>query len=115
MNNFKNLGVEMCSNTKWYEQINSITQKTRKTIYIMREFRDTLNKKDSRSIYSTLIKPLISCGTMGWGRGGSYDNALSRLQTSQNILIKIVLNKDETYRTKVLYEDINVLNINNLY
>jgi len=98
---------------KWNEQINSITQKTRKMIYIMREFRDILNKKDLRLIYLALIEPKISYGIIGWG--GSYDNALSRLQTSQNTLIKIALNKEKTYHTKQLYEDFNVLNIKNLY
>lgn len=77
MNNFKYLGVEICSNKKWNEQINSITQKTRKTIHIMREFRDILNKKDLRLIYLALIEPIVSYRVIGWR--GSYDNALSRL------------------------------------
>jgi hypothetical protein len=98
---------------KWNEQINSITQKTRKIIYIMREFRNILNKNDLRLIYLALIEPIISYGIIG--RGGSYDNALSRLQTSQNTLIKIALNKNKTYHTKQLYEEFNVLNIKCLY
>lgn len=113
VNNFKYLGIEMCSNMKWHDQINSLTQKTRKMIYIMREFRDILNKKELRLIYLALIEPIISYGIIGWG--GSYENALSRLQTTQNTLIKIALSKDKTYNTEQLYEDFNVLDIKKIY
>jgi len=70
----------MCSNMKWHDQINSLTQKTREMIYIMREFRDILNKKELRLIYLALFEPIISYGIIDWG--GSYENALSRLQTT---------------------------------
>lgn len=66
MNNFKYLDIDMCENMEWIEQINSITQKTRKMIYIMREFRDILNEKDLRLIYLTLIEPIISYEIISW-------------------------------------------------
>jgi len=56
----------MCSNMKWHDQINSLTQKTRKMIYIMREFQDILNRKELRLIYLALIEPIISYGIIGW-------------------------------------------------
>lgn len=40
MNNFKYLGIEMCSNMKWNDQINSITQKRQKN--------DLLNERISK-------------------------------------------------------------------
>jgi len=61
MNNFKYLGIEMCSNMKWNEQINSMTQKTRKMIFIMREFRDILNKKDLRVKVNLLSTDSTKC------------------------------------------------------
>lgn len=56
-----------------------------------------------------MIEPIVSYEIIGWR--GSYDNALSRLLTSQNTLIKIALNKDKKYNNKQLYEDFNVLNM----
>lgn len=60
VNNFKYLGIEMCSNMKWHDQINSLTQKIRKMIYIIREFRNILNKKELRLIYLALLEPIVS-------------------------------------------------------
>lgn len=45
MNNVKHLGVEMCLNMKWNEQINSTTQNTGKIINIMREFKVSSERK----------------------------------------------------------------------
>jgi len=63
MNNIKYLDREICSNMKWNEKINLITQKIIKKkwfIGIMKEFRDILNKKDLRFVYLALMEPIIS-------------------------------------------------------
>jgi uncharacterized protein (UPF0128 family) len=50
------------------------------------------------------------------GRGEHYyDNVLMQLQKCQNLINRVAIKKDWKYATKKLYEDFNVLNINNLY
>jgi len=85
--NCKYLGIEMCSDMKWINQITSVTNKLKKMIYIMKELREILPPKDIRTKYLTLFEPLVSYGIIGWG--GAYNNALLPLQKCQNTILGV--------------------------
>jgi len=111
--NYKYLGIEMCHDMKWKNQIINTTNKLRKMIFIMKSLCEILDCKDIKLIYLTLFEPLIAYGIIGWG--SAYDNVLSRLQKCQNTIIRVACNKQWRYPTKQLYEEFNVLNIYKLY
>lgn len=69
--------------------------------------------KEIKYIYLSLFESIITYGIIGWG--GAYDNVLMQLQKCQNSIIRVATEQDWRYPTKKLYEDFNVLNINNLY
>lgn len=50
---------------------------------------DILSENDLRLIGLALIEPIISYEIIGWR--GSFDNVISRLHTSQNLLICVGL------------------------
>jgi len=111
--NFKYLGIEMCSDMKWINQITSVCNKLKKLIYIIKQLRDILPPKDIRIFYLALVESEITYGLIGWG--GAYDNVLSLLQTCQNTIIKVAIKKDRRYPTEKIFEEFNVLNITKLY
>lgn len=108
--NTKYLGLEMCSNMKWKEHILSVAKKIRKMI---KELSNILKEKDLRLIYLVLVEPIISYGIIDWG--GPFDNVLSRLQITQNSIIRVAMKKDPRFHTKTLYKNFHVLNIKHLY
>jgi len=97
---------------KWTNRIITIIHMLRE-IYVLKLLREILDYKDIRFVYLTLFEFLITYGIIGWG--GAYNNALLQLQKCQNTIIKVACNKDWRYPTKKLFENFNVLNINNIY
>lgn len=81
-------------------QIKTITSKLKKLIYVMKQLREIIKRKNIRMIYLTLIEPHITYGIIGWG--GAFDNALSQLQICQNKIIKVGNKKDWRYSSKKL-------------
>jgi hypothetical protein len=113
LKNFKYLGLEMCHDMKWKNQISLVCSKLKKAIFIIKQLRDILPKKDMKSLYLSLIESQITYGIIGWG--GAYNNVLTKLQTCQNALIRTILKKDYRYPTETMFKEFNVLNIKNLY
>lgn len=103
----------MCSNTKRKEQIFSMANRIRKLVYTIKELRDILNAKYLRLIYLAFVDPIISHRIIGWG--GSLDNVLPRLQTSQNSFIRFTMKKKPRFHCTTLYKEFNVINIKQLY
>lgn len=88
-----------------------MSSKLRKIIYIIKQLREILLMKEIKNIYQTLLESIITYSIIGWG--GAYDNVLVQLQKCQNTIIRIASKKDQRYSIKKLYEDFNVLGINN--
>jgi len=65
--NCKYLGIEMCSDMKWKNQIISVCNKLKKLIYIIKQLCDILPPKDIRIFYLALVESQITYGLIGWG------------------------------------------------
>lgn len=60
-----------------------------------------------------MAQSLIQYGITSWG--GAYDNILNKLNRTQNILLRTILNKDRFYHSKDLYKDFNVPTLHEIY
>jgi hypothetical protein len=58
----KYLGVEICNNMKWKDQINVLSKKVRKIIYIFSDLRNILDSTKLQQVYLTLVEPIINYG-----------------------------------------------------
>jgi hypothetical protein len=98
---------------KWKNQINILSKKIRRMIYIFRDLQNILDSTKLRHIYLALVQSIITYGIVGWG--GSFNNVLTELQVCQNQILKVAFNKSLRYHSKTLYKDLKILNIKKLY
>jgi predicted component of type VI protein secretion system len=76
---------------KWKDQINVLSKKVRKIIYIFRDLRNILDSTKLQQVYLTLVESIINYGIIGWG--GAFNNVLKELQVCRNQILKVTFNK----------------------
>lgn len=103
----------MCSNMRWTEHINQVSNKVRKMFYIFRELLSILDRRKLRIVYKAITESIISYGIVSWD--GAYENVLKRLQTNQNALLRIALSMDYTIHTIDLFNKFYVLAVRKIY
>lgn len=60
-----------------------------------------------------MAQSLLQYGITAWG--GAYNNILNKVKTTQNILLRTILNKDRLFNTKELYSIFNVQTLQEIY
>lgn len=111
-NEIKYLGIIIDNNLKWVNHVNYLTKKIRKLIYKFYQLRDILSRKLLIMVYKSLVESLLTYGILVWG--GMYRNALQKLNTTQNYILKIIFKKQRLYHTHLLYTE-DISNIRTLY
>lgn len=109
----KYLGIIVDQNLKWSEHAIYLTSKIRKIMYKFFQLREILDRELILLLYRSLVESILRYGIVVWG--GLYDANLKILSTCQNSILKILSSKPRRYPTLKLYEELNILNIRNLY
>lgn len=107
------LGVFIDQHLKWTHHVQLINTKLRYLMYLFYNFRRVCSIKIIRMIYHALAQSLLQYGICTWG--GAYNNVLDPLRRTQNILLRIILQKDRLFHSNTLYELLDVLKLQDIY
>lgn len=107
------LGIILNNHLKWTEHIDLLKTKLRQLMYIFYNFNQACSKNIIREIYYAMAQSLLQYGITSWG--GAYKNVLTKLMTTQNMLLRTILNKDRLFHTNELYRLFEVPTLTDLY
>lgn len=109
----KYLGIYIDECLKWTKHLEYVTTKIRKVIYKFYELRNILAFKLLKTIYFSLVESLINYGIIVWG--SACKNVLNSLDVAQKYIIKIIMFKTKRYSSQLLFQESNLLNVEQLY
>lgn len=109
----KYLGVMLDRNLSWHSQINLVSNRARKLIWIFKYLRDITDKQLITYIYTTLVQSILLYCIPIWG--GTYKTKFISIERAQRVILKVMLHKKKRYSTNKLYSDANVLTVRQLY
>lgn len=109
----KYLGITIDTALSWKEHINDTTKKLRYILYKFYKLRYILKLPTLKMLYFALVQSRLIYGNLGWG--AVRDCHLKPIQKLQKRVIKIILHKPIRYQTNLLFKEINVMDIRQLY
>lgn len=109
----KYLGVQIDECLRWDKQLDMITSRILRLIYVFKSLRDPADMSTLRMVYFALCQSIIGYCITAWG-GASKTNLL-RAERAQRAVLKVMCKKPYRYPTKQLYEDCEVLTVRQLF
>lgn len=109
----KYLGVILDERLTFVPQIEQLTGRIRKLIYVFKHLRHVAEPKTLKTVYYALCQSLIGYCVSSWG-GAGISNLL-RLERAQRAVLKVCTFKPFLYPTKELYEYCEVLTVRQLF
>lgn len=82
-------------------------------LYKFYELRNILTSKNLRLLYNALAESLIRYCILIYG--GLFQDSLKQLCVMQNTVLKILFKKEKRHSTRLLYSDLKIMNIRQLY
>lgn len=112
-NSIKYLGITLDKNLKYTEHMSILNKKIRKLTYKFYQIRHILPACILRMLYFALVESLLRYGIHIWG--AAYPTNLHTVKVAQKYVIKVILFKNKTFPSQVLFQEFDVLNIELLY
>lgn len=109
----KYLGIILDDRLSWYAQIEQITDRVRKYIWMFKTLRHILSKKLLNEIYISLVQSVITYCIRIWG--GALKTRFLEVERVQRTLIKVMYFKMRTFSTNELYKLSDLLSVRKLY
>ena len=109
----KYLGVILDENLNWKEHVRCVTNKIRKLIFKFYELRHILTLGTLKSFYFAFVESIINYGIAVWGNAGT--TIMHKLQIAQKWVIKVMLFKNKSYLTKLVYKESELFTPYQLY
>lgn len=110
---YKYLGVIIDNKLRWADHINYLNIKIRRLMHFFRRFSEYLTTIEIRTVYCAYVQSLLEGGILAWG--GCYRTILEPLLTTQKAIIKVALKLQMRFPSEQTYEEINVLDVRQLY
>lgn len=107
------LGILIDHHLRWDKQTSNVAERLRLLLYKFYRLRDILSRKNLLIVYKALAESIIQYCIMVWG--GTFNNSLRHLQTTQNSIIKIIFRKERLFPTDQLYLETGILNVRSIY
>jgi hypothetical protein len=107
------LGIIIDYKLKWNDYIYYLTKAVQKFFYVFNDIRFIVNIDIKRLLYLSLVQSFILYGICIWGQ--AYDSHRYRLKITLNRLITFLLLKPMFYSNNLVYLELNVSSIDNLY
>ena len=101
VNQCKYLGVIIDSNLTWNQQIDSVRLKAVRNLHLLRRARYFIDKPTALTLYHTLLQSHFDYCCTIWMNG--HITHLRRLQNIQNRALRIVMQVDNRFNRKTLY------------
>ena len=108
----KYLGLILEEHLSWNQHTNEICNKLKCFFPLFYNIRQYLDKDNIRNIYYTMIYSRIKYGSIITGQ--TTDENLSKIQTLQNKLLKVLYYKNYRYSTNKLHKELKILKFNDL-
>lgn len=108
MKTFVYLGVTIEESLSFKEQINSNIRKANHKIYLMRKIRGSVDNKTALLLFKAMVLPYVEFANCLLVGCVEYDKI--RLQRAINKGLKLALNRDRLYDTKLLHKEANLAN-----
>jgi hypothetical protein len=109
----KYLGVHLDDRLDWHAQLNVLTARVRKLIFVFKNLRRSADRDTLFLVYDGLCQSIISYCISAWG--GASKTALLRLERAQRAILKVMVGKPRRYPTNMLYTECNVLTVRQLF
>jgi hypothetical protein len=109
----KYLGITIDEYLKWDVHIKSICRKMRYLSFKFFQVNKILNKQHLKMLYYALVQSILQYGITVWG--GCYNNHLNELFVAQKLILKIILSKPRLYSTNLIFENLKVMTVRQLY
>lgn len=113
VNHIKYLGVTIDQHLRWDVHVSNLARTLRSILYKFKLLKSFLEIPHLKIIYYALIESRLSYGILGWG--GVANTHLKQLETLQKRFLKIMLSKERTYPSNLLYSEANILDLRQLY
>ena len=105
----KFLGVQIDENINWTQHITLTENKMAKQLGILYKARPYLNQKSMISLYYSFFHTYLNYGNIAWA--STSKTKLKKLYSQQKQAVKIVFNEDILASSKILFSELNALNI----
>lgn len=109
----KYLGVIIDNKMQWHHHVDKINKKMRYLNLTFYKLRYILKRQLLKTVYFALAQSVIQYAIIVWG--GIFKTTISPLMRSQNILLRIIMNKDSRYSTSMLYQEFEVMTLRQIY
>ena len=109
----KYLGVTIDEFLNWNEHTQNLNNSLKSHFSVFYNIRDYLASKHSRTIYYTMVYSKIRYGISVYGSTKSEN--INKVQVLQNRLLKILLGKKWRYPTNNLHNDVDALQIRDIF
>ena len=106
VDDFKYIGLHLDPTLCWTKHINFICSRLNRFFGIFRYLRDKIPFHLKRQIYLTTASPIINYGIELYG--SSNKKNISKLQSKQNQLLKVLFNLPYRTETDVLYSKLSL-------
>ena len=110
---FKYLGVIIDQHLRWDRHVTQTRNRLRATTYKLRQLRQILDKKTMRQVYMALVQSIAQYGILAWG--GAYNIHLDQINKILNIILRVTINKPYRYPSRLLYNELQVQHLTQLY
>jgi len=113
---FKYLGLILSSNVKHYDEIDLLTQKLSRFVYITYKIRKYFNLATAKMFYHSLIESQVTYGIAIWGGTLIITTRGIKLQNQQNKIIRNLFGIHlHVHNTEMLYKQIPILKLEDVY
>ena len=109
----KYLGVVLDEKLRWHEQVESVCQTLTKYFGIFNHIKARVSMKIARQIYYAFIYSRLQYGIEIYGCCSQSN--ISKVQTLQNNLLKLILQLDRRTGTNQLHPLLNIAKVNDVY
>jgi hypothetical protein len=109
----KYLGIYLDQRLSWHPQIEYVSQRIRKLIWVFMTLRHVANKELLKNIYIALAQSVLGYCIATWGGAGK--TKFLEIERAQRSLLKVIHFKSRRYPTHMLYKDTQLLSVRKLY
>ena len=103
---FKYLGVILDKHLTWGPQLENVKTKILRNFHVLRRTRPFIDKNIAIVLYNTMVQSYLDYCNVVWLNLNSRQ--VKQLQTLQNRALRLVLNVDNRYHRRNLYDELNI-------
>jgi hypothetical protein len=109
----KYLGIIIDQHLSWYPQLEAVSNRAKKLIWIFKYLRNVTDNLLLTNIYISLVQSILLYCIAIWG--GACKSKFISIERAQRSILKVMFKKKRLFSTAELYKDANILTVRQLY